>query len=251
MPMVPQCCDRRESSRRWWRRSPAATPRAMYCAAIEREEAVRPALRADMAAKRSRKRARSYGLRAVVTAHPASGYSGQRALAGGEARGGRMGADRRGNGSGPRDRPLQAAHRGVSFELTPVARARPTRPPARRPWRRRRDRPGVRPRHPRPLPPDRHARDVARLRRLRPREQSTVRPHWGACDHPRHQRVDMPGAVRVTIELDREVSYHEERIANPDRVFLDLRATGPRAGARRPRSSRTGLYAKSGRPAPR
>ena len=38
--------------------------------------------------------------------------------------------------------------------------------------------------------------------------------------------------MRVTIELDREVTYREERIGNPDRVFLDLRATEPRAGLR-------------------
>ena len=38
--------------------------------------------------------------------------------------------------------------------------------------------------------------------------------------------------MRVTIELDREVTYREERIGNPDRVFLDLRGTEPRAGLR-------------------
>jgi N-acetylmuramoyl-L-alanine amidase len=30
-------------------------------------------------------------------------------------------------------------------------------------------------------------------------------------------------SVRITLELDREVGYHEERIAGPDRVFFDLR----------------------------
>jgi N-acetylmuramoyl-L-alanine amidase len=46
------------------------------------------------------------------------------------------------------------------------------------------------------------------------------------------KRVTMPGTVRVTIELDREVTYHDERIQNPDRVFLDLRGAGPRSGLR-------------------
>jgi N-acetylmuramoyl-L-alanine amidase len=46
------------------------------------------------------------------------------------------------------------------------------------------------------------------------------------------RRASIPGAVRVTIEIDREVSYHEERIQNPDRVFVDLRGTGPRPGLR-------------------
>ena len=36
-------------------------------------------------------------------------------------------------------------------------------------------------------------------------------------------RTVLPEAVRVTLSLDREVAYHEERIANPDRLFFDLR----------------------------
>ncbi|MEW6321448.1 MAG: N-acetylmuramoyl-L-alanine amidase [Acidobacteriota bacterium] len=36
-------------------------------------------------------------------------------------------------------------------------------------------------------------------------------------------RVALPEAVRVTLTLDREVAYHEERIADPDRLFFDLR----------------------------
>ena len=34
-----------------------------------------------------------------------------------------------------------------------------------------------------------------------------------------------PQAVRITIELDGETSFHDERIADPDRVFLDLPST--------------------------
>jgi N-acetylmuramoyl-L-alanine amidase len=40
-------------------------------------------------------------------------------------------------------------------------------------------------------------------------------------------RMLLPGTVRVTIELDREVSYRDERIGSPDRVFLDLGGTQP------------------------
>jgi N-acetylmuramoyl-L-alanine amidase len=36
------------------------------------------------------------------------------------------------------------------------------------------------------------------------------------------RREVLPEAVRITIELDREVSYHSERIPGPDRVFVDL-----------------------------
>lgn len=39
------------------------------------------------------------------------------------------------------------------------------------------------------------------------------------------QRVVLPDAVRVTIELDAEVPFHEERLADPARVFLDLFST--------------------------
>jgi N-acetylmuramoyl-L-alanine amidase len=36
------------------------------------------------------------------------------------------------------------------------------------------------------------------------------------------RRIVLPDAVRIVIELDAEVLFHEERIASPDRVFLDL-----------------------------
>lgn len=36
------------------------------------------------------------------------------------------------------------------------------------------------------------------------------------------QRTVLPEAVRVTLTFDREVAYHEERIAGPARVFFDL-----------------------------
>ncbi len=36
------------------------------------------------------------------------------------------------------------------------------------------------------------------------------------------RRSVLPDAVRIVIELDAEVAFHEERIAGPDRVFLDL-----------------------------
>jgi N-acetylmuramoyl-L-alanine amidase len=39
------------------------------------------------------------------------------------------------------------------------------------------------------------------------------------------RRVVLPDAVRITIDLDAEVPFHEERIADPARVFLDLPST--------------------------
>ncbi len=40
-------------------------------------------------------------------------------------------------------------------------------------------------------------------------------------------RTVHPEAVRVTIELDREVVFHDERLDNPARVFVDLPSTSP------------------------
>lgn len=37
------------------------------------------------------------------------------------------------------------------------------------------------------------------------------------------QRSVLPDSVRVTLELDREVAYHEERLNGPARVFFDLK----------------------------
>ena len=41
------------------------------------------------------------------------------------------------------------------------------------------------------------------------------------------RRAVLPDAVRVTIELDAEVTFHDERIPDPWRVFLDLPGTRP------------------------
>lgn len=37
------------------------------------------------------------------------------------------------------------------------------------------------------------------------------------------QRTVLPDTVRITLELDREVRYHEEKIAGPARLFFDLK----------------------------
>jgi len=41
------------------------------------------------------------------------------------------------------------------------------------------------------------------------------------------RRTVLPDAVRITIELDGEVPFHDERIPDPTRVFLDLPGTRP------------------------
>lgn len=42
-------------------------------------------------------------------------------------------------------------------------------------------------------------------------------------------RTVLAGSVRITLELDREVNYHEERIAGPSRLFFDLKNVQPAA----------------------
>lgn len=44
------------------------------------------------------------------------------------------------------------------------------------------------------------------------------------------RRAVLPDAVRITIELDGEVPFHDERIADPARVFVDLPGTRAAAG---------------------
>jgi N-acetylmuramoyl-L-alanine amidase len=44
------------------------------------------------------------------------------------------------------------------------------------------------------------------------------------------RRTVLPDAVRVTIELDSEVPFHDERLEHPARVFIDLPATRASAG---------------------
>jgi N-acetylmuramoyl-L-alanine amidase len=57
-------------------------------------------------------------------------------------------------------------------------------------------------------------------------------------------RAVLSNLVRVTIELDREVSYRDERIGNPDRVFLDLKSTLPGPAVRAVQTFGDGIVRK-------
>ncbi|MDP1570881.1 MAG: N-acetylmuramoyl-L-alanine amidase, partial [Vicinamibacterales bacterium] len=48
-------------------------------------------------------------------------------------------------------------------------------------------------------------------------------PPSGAITLTAIERALLPGAVRVTLTLDQEVAYREERLTGPERVFFDLR----------------------------
>jgi N-acetylmuramoyl-L-alanine amidase len=53
-------------------------------------------------------------------------------------------------------------------------------------------------------------------------------PHNGSIATLRAvHRTVLPDTIRVTIDLDGEVPFHDERIADPDRVFVDLASTRP------------------------
>lgn len=46
------------------------------------------------------------------------------------------------------------------------------------------------------------------------------------------RRTVLPDVVRVAIELDREVDYHDDRINGPDRIFVDLQGTEAATGVK-------------------
>ncbi len=56
-----------------------------------------------------------------------------------------------------------------------------------------------------------------------------ARPPKGIATIKDIRRTVMAEAVRVVIEIDGEVPFHDERIADPSRVFLDLPGTRPAA----------------------
>jgi len=59
-----------------------------------------------------------------------------------------------------------------------------------------------------------------------PAERSPARAPGSLVTIRDIHRTDLPDAVRITIELDGEVPFHDERIADPPRVFVDLPAEG-------------------------
>ena len=41
------------------------------------------------------------------------------------------------------------------------------------------------------------------------------------------ERTSLPEVVRVTVELEREVAFYQERLSDPERLFFDLKGTRP------------------------
>jgi N-acetylmuramoyl-L-alanine amidase len=223
----------------------AATPRTMYLRALEREEAVRAALAATRvtpaALAETRRVIKAY--ERVVSRHPASGYTDNALW-----QAARLAADLWAHTGTDTDRLLAVglykrliagypASSLVSQARPELARLQRTKAPPKAVAREDRVIPV-------PPPATLRVRDVPPLpaastpaaapaapaasptaadRAPAPGDRATIRDI---------KRVELPGTMRVVIELDREVTYREERIGNPDRVFLDLRGTEPRAGLR-------------------
>ena len=222
--------------------SAATPPRIMYNRALEREEAVRPALDAPhptaAAIAEAHRVIKAY--ERLVAAYPASGYTDN-----GLWQAAKLAADLWAHTSDDADRVLAVGLYQRLIAGYPasslLARARPELARLQRaksapaPLNATRDERVI----PVPPPATVRVRDIppppapagassagansAAGRAPAPAERATIRDI---------KRVAMPGAVRVLIELDREVTYHDERIGNPDRVFLDLRGAGPRPGLR-------------------
>jgi N-acetylmuramoyl-L-alanine amidase len=79
-----------------------------------------------------------------------------------------------------------------------------------------------------------HAIDLAAEARSEPKPEPRVERGAGPAAArtkqatiTRIQRAVLPDVVRITIALDAEVPFHEERIVGPSRIFIDFPATRP------------------------
>jgi len=197
---------------------------AMYVDAMAREKAIRVALadpNAPLKLEEVRAVVRAYD--AIVAQYPASGYSDNALWQAGHLA---LDAFWRFGQAQDKDTcvrllqrlvtayPTSKLAKQVPAELrqTAVAVQRAAPPPAAAPA------PELAP-VPVPVPAATNS-TAARFAPLRPASSSiaTIRDI---------RRSVLPDAVRVTIELDGEVPFHDERISDPTRVFLDLPGTRP------------------------
>ncbi len=194
--------------------SAAATARSLYAGALAREQAVRTTLAAERvdAATLKDVRALVAAYAAIVRQYPASGYSDNALW-----QAGRLSLDAFARFGQPQDRttgirllrtlasqyPTSKLVQQVEPQLAGVeATAGQAEPPGRT-------------EHAPPLQRPNRAADAVGAEPVRP-AVATIRDV---------RRAALSDAVRVTIELDSEVPFHEERLADPARVFLDLPST--------------------------
>jgi len=201
----------------------APTVRTMYTTALAREEALRPQLASAAASSATLRDARAIvsAYEAVVRRYPASSYSDNALW-----QAGRLALDAFARFGQVQDRDL-----GVRL-LRRLATSYPSSKLARQVSSRisRLD----------AAPPADAARAPAESARVahdsndraseaRPASTTStagVEPAHGRLATVRDiRRVVLPDAVRITIDLDVEVPFHDERIPDPARVFLDLPST--------------------------
>jgi N-acetylmuramoyl-L-alanine amidase len=203
----------------------AATAREMYEAALAREQSVRLALDANDVAEATLADAREVvaAYREVVRRYPTSAYSDNALW-----QAGRLSVDLFLQFGKDTDRalgvrllrmlrseyPSSSLLDGIPAQLTRVEQAGPDGahgPPLPSPDA---DAPNSRAKAPSPAKPDAAA------------SESSRRQTSGKIATIKDIRRDvLADAVRVTIELDAEVEFYEERIPNPFRVFVDLPST--------------------------
>src|SRR5262245_54760874 len=193
----------------------AASPAAMYVDAMAREKAIRVALAdPDAPLKLEEVRAVVRAYEAIVVRYPASGYSDNALWQAGHLA---LDAFWRFRQAQDKDTcrrlpqrlvtayPTSRLAKQVPAELRQTAAAVPRAATATAPA---------------PEPAPAAASNIARIAPPRPASSSiaTIRDI---------RRSVLPDAVRVTIELDGEVAFRDDRIPDPSRVFLDLPGTRP------------------------
>jgi N-acetylmuramoyl-L-alanine amidase len=214
----------------------AAPARSMYASARAREAAIRPALSSDTASLETLKEVRAVvtAYKAIVRRYPGSGYSDNALW-----QAGRLALDAFARFGQQQDReaglrllrnlaaayPTSKLARQVPDQLARIQAADAPRPPRA---------PDVRDGGPDRNSADRTAPDRTAPDRTGPdhsvrpadRSQPGAEPAPPARASPavirNIRRVVLPDAVRITIELDGEVPFRDERIADPARVFVDL-----------------------------
>jgi N-acetylmuramoyl-L-alanine amidase len=203
----------------------AATPvRTMYTAARAREEALRPKLASDAASPATLREARTIvsAYEAVVRRYPASSYSDNALW-----QAGCLALDAFARFGQVQDRELgvrllrRLASSYPSSKLAKQVSGQISRAEA----------------EPSPASGGRPSSEKTRVARDsldRATDEHTGSPAPTAGQEPARtrlatvrgiRRIVLPDAVRVTIDLDLEVPFHDERIADPARVFLDLPST--------------------------
>jgi N-acetylmuramoyl-L-alanine amidase len=227
----------------------AASARAMYNRALEREQAVRPGLGAERVSAATTGEARKVvkAYERIVTRYPGSGYADNALF-----QGARLAADLWALTGEEDDRAIAIAMytrlvNGYNSSSL-IGRARPelarlqrTKSPSPAQNAAKDERTSAVPAPPQntakderiiPVPPPAtvRVRDVPPLPPPPPPNTTTDAAVTERATIKKITRQVIESTVRVTIELDREVPYHDERIGGPDRVFLDLSGARPVPG---------------------